>query len=246
MYIKSKFFDVKVSNSVNDIRLAQTLRSKIFRNSKHNLDKDDFDRICKHILIFDKKNNNKVICVFRVLILPNGNKIQTSYSAQFYDLEKLKKISEPLLELGRFCVDPEYSNPNILRVAWCILAKLINKHRVGFLFGCSSFPGVDASSYHEAFIFLRENHLAPKSLRPEIKSKNIFHYSREFSLRNVNKIAAIKSLPPLLRYYLTLGGWVSDHAVKDLDLNTLHVFTGLKIQSIPLRKKEIFNSILLD
>jgi L-ornithine Nalpha-acyltransferase len=41
------------------------------------------------------------------------------------------------------------------------------------------------------------------------------------------------TMPPLLRSYLAMGGWVSDHAVVDRDLNTLHVFTGLEIRAIP-------------
>jgi putative hemolysin len=40
-------------------------------------------------------------------------------------------------------------------------------------------------------------------------------------------------MPPLLRTYLAMGGWVSDHAVVDRDLGTLHVFTGLEIAAIP-------------
>jgi putative hemolysin len=40
-------------------------------------------------------------------------------------------------------------------------------------------------------------------------------------------------MPPLLRTYLLMGGCVSDHAVIDGDLNTLHVFTGLEIAAIP-------------
>ena len=40
-------------------------------------------------------------------------------------------------------------------------------------------------------------------------------------------------MPPLLRTYLTMGGWVSDHAVVDTHMNTLHVFTGLEIAAIP-------------
>jgi putative hemolysin len=44
---------------------------------------------------------------------------------------------------------------------------------------------------------------------------------------------AMATLPPLLRSYLMLGGWVSDHAVIDQDLNTLHVFTGLEIAAVP-------------
>ena len=44
---------------------------------------------------------------------------------------------------------------------------------------------------------------------------------------------AMLAMPPLLRTYLLMGGWVSDHAVVDRDLNTLHVFTGLEIRAIP-------------
>jgi putative hemolysin len=40
-------------------------------------------------------------------------------------------------------------------------------------------------------------------------------------------------MPPLLRSYLAMGGWVSDHAVVDTDLGTLHVFTGLEIRRVP-------------
>ena len=44
---------------------------------------------------------------------------------------------------------------------------------------------------------------------------------------------AMLTMPPLLRSYLAMGGWVSDHAVVDRDLDTLHVFTGLEIGAIP-------------
>ena len=44
-------------------------------------------------------------------------------------------------------------------------------------------------------------------------------------------------MPSLLRAYLLMGGWVSDHAVIDKKLNTLHVFTGLEVSKIPNAKK---------
>ena len=37
-------------------------------------------------------------------------------------------------------------------------------------------------------------------------------------------------LPPLLKFYLSLGGRVSDHAVIDKDLDTLHVFTYVDLK----------------
>jgi hypothetical protein len=36
-----------------------------------------------------------------------------------------------------------------------------------------------------------------------------------------------------LRTYLAMGGWVSDHAVVDDDLGTLHVFTGVEVGKVP-------------
>ena len=37
-------------------------------------------------------------------------------------------------------------------------------------------------------------------------------------------------LPPLLKFYLKLGGKVSDHAVIDRELDTLHVFTYVNLK----------------
>ena len=34
-----------------------------------------------------------------------------------------------------------------------------------------------------------------------------------------------------------MGGWVSDHAVRDPGLGTLHVFTAVEIARIPPRKR---------
>ena len=51
--------------------------------------------------------------------------------------------------------------------------------------------------------------------------------------KSVWEQVALKAMPPLLRSYLTMGGWVSDHAVVDRELDTLNVFTGLEIATIP-------------
>ncbi len=49
----------------------------------------------------------------------------------------------------------------------------------------------------------------------------------------IDRRAALASLPPLLRTYLGMGGWVSDHAVVDRELETLHVFTCVEVDRIP-------------
>ncbi len=50
-------------------------------------------------------------------------------------------------------------------------------------------------------------------------------------------------LPPLLQTYLAMGGWVSDHAVVDRELDTLHVFTGVEIAAIPPARARLLRAM---
>jgi putative hemolysin len=54
---------------------------------------------------------------------------------------------------------------------------------------------------------------------------------------------ALLGVPPLLRTYLGMGGWVSDHAVIDRALDTLHVFTGVEIARIPPARARALRAI---
>jgi putative hemolysin len=100
------------------------------------------------------------------------------------------------------------------------------------LFGCSSFHGTDAQAYADAFAMLKERHLAPTRWLPQVKAPDVFRFARRLR-QKPDALRAMRTMPPLLRSYLAMGGWVSDHAVVDRDLNTLHVFTGLEIGAIP-------------
>ena len=54
----------------------------------------------------------------------------------------------------------------------------------------------------------------------------------------VDKKKALSNMPPLLKTYLSMGAWVSDHAVVDFNMKTLHLFTGMEISKIPKRRKQ--------
>ena len=51
-------------------------------------------------------------------------------------------------------------------------------------------------------------------------------------------------MPRLLNIYLLMGGWVSDHAVIDRDLNTMHVFTAVDIKAIPQELKRLLRTLV--
>ena len=116
---------LKTAENSNDIKLSQLFRSKIFRKSISICDNDELDQRCIHYLIFDKFNSYKLVCVFRVYLIHNTNQLCNSYSNKFYKLNNLKKIQDPMLELGRFCVDPNYRDPKIIMTAWSAIRKIV-------------------------------------------------------------------------------------------------------------------------
>lgn len=234
-------YTTRFAETDTDIKAAQALRFKTFRGEGEGLDADAFDDICKHILV-EETDTNHLVCTFRLLPLKNGSEIDKSYSAQFYDLASLHAIEGMLVEMGRFCIDPAYKDPDILRVAWSAMTTYVDENDVELLFGCSSFAGTDSEEYTDAFALLKERHLAPKRWLPKIKAPKVFQFASKLKLFKPNLKAAQKRMPPLLRTYLLMGGWVSDHAVVDNDLNTLHVFTGLEIKGIPASRKRLLRA----
>lgn len=220
-----------------DLARAQALRHLAFRAARglapaEGRDADSFDPGCLHMLVEDVATG-ELVCCFRLMPLARGAEIGRSYSAQYYDLAALAAFDGPIMELGRFCIRPGRSDPDILRLAWGAMTTLVDDRGVELLFGCSSFDGAEAAAHHDALAMLKEGHLAPRRWRPRVKVPNVFRFARALRARQPDMKRALQGMPPLLRTYLMMGGWVSDHAVVDRDLNTIHVFTGLEIRAIP-------------
>lgn len=222
----------RLADTLSDLEAAQALRHRAFQNQcGKGRDSDAFDARCQHVLIEDTLSGD-LVATFRLMMLTSGADIDDTYSAQYYALDALRVFQGPMIEVGRFCVAPGRFDPDILRVAWGRLTALVDEAGIEMLFGCSSFHGTDKDQYADAFAMLSERHLAPKRWWPKVKAPDVFRYARR--LRGVpDRARALKTMPPLLRSYLAMGGWVSDHAVVDRDMNTLHVFTGLEVANIP-------------
>jgi len=196
--------------------------------------RDQFDETSTQMLV-RRRVDGAVVATFR-MVLFGGVDLLGSYAAQFYDLTLLARIDTPKLELGRFCVHPEHDDPDILRIAWASLTGFVDVNDVQTLFGCSSFKGIAHDPYRNAFALLKARHLGPADRIPAIKAAEVFRYAHEITDKP-DLTQANATLPPLLRTYLMMGGWVSDHAVIDRAMNTLHVFTALEIGAIPEARK---------
>lgn len=225
-------YRVRLARSPADLRRAQALRAVRFRGDAGEDDADAFDARAEHLLV-EEAEGGRLVCCCRLLTFPDGSGIAGSYSAQFYDLGRLARYPGPLMEMGRFCIAEGVEDPAVLRLAWGAVAELVEARRVGLIFGCASFAGAEAADHADALAMLGHRHLAPRRWLPRVKAPAVVRFARQMRRRSWDLRAALRGTPPLLRSYLAMGGWVSDHAVIDRDLGTLHVFTGLEVSAVP-------------
>ena len=128
------------------------------------------------------------------------------------------------------------ADPDVLRVAWGALTRIVDAEGVGLLFGCSSFAGTNPGRYAAALTLLGRRHRGPRALLPGRRSREVVDLPGAGLLDREAVRRGQSELPPLLRGYLRMGGWVGDHLVIDRDLQTLHVFTGLEVERVPMAR----------
>ncbi|MFM7656472.1 MAG: GNAT family N-acetyltransferase [Paracoccaceae bacterium] len=231
MRLEAGAWVARMAEGAADVERAQALRHLCFRaarglTAEPGREADRFDAWCQHLMIEDRAG--RLVGGFRALILP-ADRIAESYSGQFYDLAPLARRDGRVLELGRFCTHPEARHPDILRLALAAITRMVDMGGVGLMFGCSSFEGADPLRHGQALAYLGRHHRAPFGAGPGRGS------AEAVALPDLpfDPKGAEAGLPPLLRSYLALGGWVSDHAVIDRDLDTLHVLTAVEVATIP-------------
>lgn len=222
-----------------DMQAVMALRYRCFGTAGGT--QDDFDAHADHVVV-SINDTDAIVAAFRMSAHAPAD-LSCSYAAQYYGLDALSQFDGPLLELGRFCIHPDHPDPDILRLAWAGLTAHVDRHAFKMLFGCSSFQGTDPAPYLDAFALLKARYLAPQRWQPAPKAVDVFEYTKQ--LQNPADLArAQASMPPLLRTYLLMGGWVSDHAVIDHVMGTLHVFTGLEIDAIPQARKRLLRALV--
>ncbi len=227
-------FSAAIARTEAEVTACQSLRQKLFLG-RDGADTDRFDPQFQHAMLRDGQGD--LIGTFRYRIYRNGAATRMSYTAQCYDMDGFSNIDAPLVELGRFCALGAAGDPDLMRMAWGVLTAVVTKAQAGHIFGCSSFPGTDPAAYGAALAQLAARHQGPVALRPRPKGQHV-------PLRDVPD-GGTTPLPPLLRSYLAMGGWVGDHLVIDHDLARMHVFTCLPIAAVPPARARALRALAL-
>ncbi len=223
---------VRLAESIADIDAAQALRYRVFYNemgarptpqmARIGRDVDEFDACCDHLLVIDHARHGAVVGTYR-LILRNVAALHGGfYTAGEYDITRVEQYRGGILELGRSCVDVSARNRPTMQLLWRGIAAYVFANEISLMFGCASLPGVDPDALALPLSYLHHHHLAPPALRVRALPHRYVEMQR-LERGSYDAARALAELPPLIKGYLRLGGFVGDGAVIDHQFNTTDV-----------------------
>jgi L-ornithine Nalpha-acyltransferase len=230
----------RLAGTEAEIEAAQSLRYRVFYEEMSAIpsaevtatrrDFDRFDEICDHLLVIDTKRDDLpggVVGTYRLLRSSVAEQNGGFYTSDEYEIGRLVSGPGETLELGRSCVEEEYRNRPTMQLLWQSIAQYIFHYDIGIMFGCASMPGTDPEALALQLSYLYHYHLAPPALRP-IALKERYVDMRLLPEEEIDPRRALAELPPLIKGYLRLGGFVGDGAVVDHQFNTTDVSIVVK------------------
>lgn len=222
----SESFVVRVTTLPEEILKAQKLRYTVYYKERMrtlsedvDVDEDIFDAHCEHLIV-EEVSNQRIVGTYRLISRKVSECCGAFYSQNEFNIQKILESKDNILELGRACVERPYRTKGVIRLLWKGLADYINRHNVRYLFGCASFDGVVPDRYQHGFSYLHYAYLAPEYIRPEVlPSGTALIDLLEPEKINIHK--AWSQIPPLLRSYIQVGGWVGKGIFQDFNFSSL-------------------------
>ncbi len=244
-------FRVRLATTEADLRAAQRLRYRVFVEElggdgpmvDHDarLERDRFDAFFDHLLLVDEAKNAAVVGVYRLLRDDQADRAGQFYSEGEYDIGVLRGTGRRLLELGRSCLDAEYRGGAGMYHLWSGLADYVKTHGIEILFGVASFHGTDPHALAQPLSLLHHRHLAPAPLRVRARAEH-FQPMDLIPDAALDRRAAMLQVPPLIKAYLRLGGYVGEGAFVDHAFNTTDICLVMDTARMTEKQKSFYSN----
>lgn len=249
--VETSHFIVRLAENHEDVESAQRLRYDVFNleqgrglrsAAKYGIDFDEFDEYCLHLLAIEK-SSGRVVGTYRAHLGRVANSAKGFYSSREYEIHGLYKIADSCIELGRTCVAPEYRSGAVVALLWAGITELIVRGKLTYMLGCVSLDDTDPALAWALYEYI--SHKYPKCVDFKVVPRPGFKLDRPDE-REIKKLLSDedflkKSIPPIFKGYLRLGGYICGEPAADREFGTIDFFIMVDINNVPARYKHHFN-----
>ncbi|MBP0616310.1 GNAT family N-acetyltransferase [Jiella mangrovi] len=238
--------EVRLARNAGEVKAAQQLRYRVFYEEMSaqptklqkmtRRDRDGFDRYCDHLLVVDHSRGGpitrRIVGTYRLMRGERALLAGGFYTAQEFDIAPMlaRHPGKRFLELGRSCVLKDYRGKRTVELLWQGIWAYVLANDIDVLFGCASLSGTDPQTLAAPLAFLQANAAAPEEWRVRAHAHRGTFADAQGAEIDARRALAV--LPPLLKGYLRLGGYVGEGAVVDHQFGTTDVLVVLPRKNI--------------
>jgi len=249
--VETDNFLVKIAKDHEEIERAQRLRYEIFNieqkrglktAEKYGIDFDEFDEYCLHLIAIEK-STQEVIGTYRAHLGCIANSAKGFYSSKEYEIHGLYGIADKCLELGRTCVSPKYRSGSVVALLWGGITELLVRADLIYMLGCVSLNDTDPLIGWAMYEYFARKGLLCKDFtvipRPGFKLAKPSRHVIEALVSDEEALK--KTIPPIFKGYLRLGGLICGEPALDKEFGTIDFFILVDVTKAPERYKRHFN-----
>ena len=247
-------YQVKLAETEEERAAAQRLRYRVFVEEMGAVataeqralrrEWDAYDPHFDHLLLVYRDPQiadplDRVVGVYRLMQDSAAAAGIGFYGAAEYDLGPIAASGRASVELGRSCVAAGHRGGAGMHLMWNGLAEYVLDREIEILFGVASFPGTNPERLAEPLAYLHHHHLAPEDLRVRARAEHFVDMNR-MPAEAVEASRALKAIPPLIKAYLRLGGWVGEGGWIDHAFNTIDVCVVMDTTRMTERYRQFY------
>ncbi|MGY6533997.1 MAG: GNAT family N-acetyltransferase [Pararhodobacter sp.] len=237
-------FELRAAHDRQEVAQLQALRAQSFRGTAAASDADRHDATCLHLWI--GRPGGPPLATLRLRQHGDAASLCNGYSGGFFDLSALARLPGTVLEIGRLTLRRDAAHAQLMRLVWTGIARVTRQTGAARLIGCTSLAGGDPACHGAVLDHVARHHLGPSALRPAARSpcRTLLQARPACPPVTGNQPQRPPAdLPTILRFYTSLGGWVSDAVVIDPDLDTCVLFTCVEIATMPPAQQRLMQSL---
>jgi putative hemolysin len=224
-------YGVRLATTERERLEAYRLRFVIFNLELHEglmsayadgMDRDQFDDVCEHLLVEDKRDG-RIVGTYRLQRGDVAGRHYGYYSEQECGFAPYEGMRAQIVELGRACIHREHRSPEVLHLLWRGIARYALANGGRYMMGCCSLTSQDAAMGWSVYGSLQHCLVEPK-----LRTVPTVAYALPVCEVTVSQERA----PKLLRAYLTLGAKICGPPAIDREFGTIDFLTLLDLQAL--------------
>lgn len=166
-------FSVSIATGAHEIRETLRLRHQVFVKEMHanlrpcvnDIEEDDFDQHCRHIMVRDNATG-EVVGSTRLLLQDDVGMAGMFFTESEFDIGRILTLPGRFMEAGRHCIHADYRNGEVQRLLWSATAQEMRAHDIDYLLACANLPMArDGTCANALLAQLPARDFTPKHLR---------------------------------------------------------------------------------